>query len=165
MIPYEYVIRHGHLDGHPLNRCDPCRYSTINHACGHEWCNCLCMENPSAEADLAPEPIPVDFSDLTGPEQMAARSLAEKPGPPTWKIPADTPTSDELGPLMIPPREDTPPTVPSARVAGAFWIGTAMTAAIALLAASDINPWLRGILIALAALTGMASAGHLMKGK
>jgi hypothetical protein len=40
-----------------------------------------------------------------------------------------------------------------------------MTTFIALLATSDINPWTRGILIALVAIFGMASAGSLMKGK
>jgi hypothetical protein len=160
--PYDNVIRHAWSPGDVP--CDACYTQILNRACGKEWCACTCMEDPSAQADLAPGPetapefttpteemedfMPIDYP-VEKVEEDLSRVSTTRPGPPTWK-------ETEL------PRRDTRDT---ARISGAFWIGVIMTTFIALLATSDINPWTRGILIALVAIFGMASAGSLMKGK
>lgn len=170
--PYDDIIRHAWSPGDVV--CEACYGQVLNRACGKEWCPCTCMEHPSAQVDLQPDftaptqEVEEEFMPIDYPKPL---TVPEKPGPPTWKIPDDAvrpPTSEELGPLMIPERDDRfiegVFVNDKSDVAYAFWVGTLATATCFIIGLADsLNPWLRGILIALVALTAMAGAGRRMK--
>lgn len=151
-VPYEPIIRHTHGIGDVV--CDACHGAIINHACGLEWCHCTCMEtDTTAETLLAPQEeefMPVKFP-----------HTVETPTEGIMMIPDGTERELTLGPLMIPERVEAPVVRTDTTV---FWLGLFMGLPIGIVGMADsINPWVRGILIALSVLTALAVAGRMAK--